>query len=364
MQIKDITDYLESLAPLSSQESYDNSGLLTGHPLTEVTQALITLDCIEETVDEAIAKNCNLIIAHHPIIFKGLKKLNGKNYIERTIIKAIKHDIAIYACHTNLDNYKGGVNKKIGDLLGVKNPKILAPSQSTLEKLVVFSPKTHQNEVLDALFKAGAGSIGNYAECSFSTDGNGSFKANALAQPFVGNADERHIESEVKIEVIISAHRRGKILSKMLEAHPYETVAYDIFPLLNTNPDEGAGMYGDIENEMPIKDFLAKVKKDFNCDIIRHTNPHKNTIKKISWCGGSGSFLLNAAKRVNADIFITGDFKYHEFFDADNQIIIADIGHYESEQFTIGLIGDLLSEKFTKFAPYLTDRYTNPVNYF
>ncbi|MFK8039254.1 MAG: Nif3-like dinuclear metal center hexameric protein [Crocinitomicaceae bacterium] len=364
MLIQDITSYLESLAPLSSQESYDNSGLITGHHQTEVTNALITLDCIEDTIDEAMEKGCNLIIAHHPIVFKGIKRLNGKNYVERTIIKAIKNDIAIYACHTNLDNYKGGVNKKIGDLLEISNPSILSPSSSTLEKLSVFAPTTHQDIVKTALFKAGAGAIGNYTNCSFVSDGKGSFQANDSTNPFVGNKNEIHIEPEVKIEVILSTHKRSQILKAMLNAHPYESVAYDLFPLLNQNNDEGAGMYGTLKDPLSAHAFLTQLKKVFKCEIIKHTNFHTDVIKTVAWCGGSGSFLLGAAKAVKADIFITGDFKYHEFFDAENQIIIADIGHFESEQFTIDLIGDILSKKFTKFAPYLTDRSTNPVNYF
>ncbi len=364
MQIKDITNYLASLAPLSSQESYDNSGFITGDKTAALKGTLLTLDCIEETIDEAIEKNCNLVIAHHPIVFRGLKQLTGKNYIERTIIKAIKNDIAIYACHTNLDNYKNGVNKKIGDVLGISEPKILAPTQGHLAKLAVFVPKTHEKDVLNALFESGAGAIGNYTDCSFTSQGIGSYTPNEMANPFLGQNNERHFEPEVKIEVIINLHHQSNILKQMLLAHPYETVAYDIIPLLNKNTDEGAGMYGALDEEMTVENFLSLVKKEFNCGTIKYTKPHKSTIKTIAWCGGSGSFLLNAAKAVKADIFITGDFKYHEFFDAENQIIIADIGHYESEQFTIDLIGDLLSKKFTKFAPYLTDRYTNPVNYF
>jgi dinuclear metal center YbgI/SA1388 family protein len=364
MLIKEITDYLESLAPLSSQESYDNSGFITGHKNSVLTNALITLDCIEATVDEAIEKGCNLIIAHHPIVFKGLKSLTGSNYIERTVIKAIKNDIAIYAYHTNLDNYKNGVNKRIGELLGITDTKILAPSSGTLEKLVVFVPETHVGKVKDALFGAGAGAIGNYSHCSFTSAGTGTFKANENTNPFVGSQHELHKEPEHKVEVMIRSHDKNRIITALLNNHPYETVAYDLLPLQNTNTDEGAGMYGELTEAMPAKSFLSLLKTRFNCKVIRHTNIHQETLKTIAWCGGSGSFLLGAAKAVKADIFITGDFKYHEFFDAENDIIIADIGHYESEQFTIDLIGDILSKKFTKFAPYLTERPTNPVNYF
>lgn len=364
MQIKDITNYLESLAPLSSQESYDNAGLICGDKNTTVTNALISLDCTEEIIQEAIDRRCNIVISHHPIVFKGLESFTGKNYVERTIIKAIKNDIAIYAIHTNLDNFEFGVNKKIGDLLNVTSPRILAPSRQTLNKLIVYVPITHKETVLESLFNSGAGQIGNYTECSFSTNGEGTFKANERAVPFIGEANKRHHEKEVKIEVLISTHKTPSIISNMISAHPYEVVAYDIFPLVNENNYEGSGMIGDLKNEMETTAFLRHLKDTFKCGLIKHTNICKSTIKTIAWCGGSGSFLLKNAKQQDADIFITGDFKYHEFFDAENQIIIADIGHFESEQYTIDLIGELLSKKFIKFAPCLTGINTNPVKYF
>lgn len=364
MKIADIVNYLESLAPSSSQESYDNSGLIVGDRNTEISNALIALDCTEPIVEEAIEKNCNLIIAHHPIVFKGLKKITGANYVERTILKAIKNDIAIYAIHTNLDNYKLGVNKKIGDLLGIESPQILAPVSNKLVKLAVFCPNDHAAAVKDALFNAGAGQIGDYAECSFSSDGNGTFKALDNAKPFVGNNGERHTENEVKIEVLVSTHILSKCISAMLNAHPYEEVAYDCIPVLNKNKDEGAGMIGNLKSPMDEDQFLQFVKETFNCGIIRHTNKLNKPIKKVAWCGGSGSFLLRTAMAKKADIFITGDFKYHEFFDAENRIMIADIGHFESEQYTIELIDELLRKKFTTFAPCLTEINTNPVKYF
>jgi len=364
MQIGEIINYLESLAPLSSQESYDNSGLIVGNRKTTVSNALISLDCTEEIVEEAIQKNCNLIIAHHPIVFKGLKKFNGKNYVERTVLKAIKNDIAIYAIHTNLDNYKLGVNKKIGDLLGVSNPQVLAPVSQKLFKLAVFCPESHAQEVENALFNAGAGQIGNYSECSFSTYGAGSFKANDKANPHVGEAGKRHYEGEIKIEVIASTHLMGKVVNAMLNAHPYEEVAYDCIPLLNKNKDEGAGMIGTLDTPLDERAFLDKVKATFKCGIIRHTALQNKPIKKVAWCGGAGSFLLGTAKGKGADIYITGDFKYHEFFDAEDQIIIADIGHFESEQYTIELLDELLRKKFATFAPCLTEINTNPVKYY
>jgi dinuclear metal center YbgI/SA1388 family protein len=364
MKLAEIIAYLESLAPLSSQESYDNSGLIVGNKNTELTNALISLDCTEEIVDEAISKGCNLIISHHPILFKGIKKLTGENYIERTIIKAIEYKIAIYAIHTNLDNYHLGVNKKIGELLGIQHPEILAPAEDNLIKFSVYTPVSHAELVKNSLFQNGAGKIGNYEECSFSLEGEGTYKALSEANPFLGNIGERHHEKEIKIEVLVSKQRLNRMIDAMIAVHPYEEVAYDCIPLKNKNKAEGAGMYGELSEAMNEIDFLNHLKTKFNCQIIRHTRFLNQPIKKIAWCGGAGSFLLNAAKRKGADIFITGDFKYHEFFDSENQLIIADIGHFESEQFTIALLDELLRKKFATFAPCLTEINTNPVKYF
>lgn len=364
MQIKDITNYLESLAPLTTQESYDNSGLICGDKNIDVTNALISLDCTEDIVQEAMDRGCNLIISHHPIVFGGLKSFTGKNYVERTVIKAIKNDIAIYAIHTNLDNYEFGVNKKIGDLLNVKTPRILSPNSNSLSKLITLVPSTHKTEVLQALFNAGAGQIGNYSECSYSSAGEGSFKANENATPFIGQANTRHLEAETKLEVIIPNHKVNQVVNAMLKSHPYETVAYDIIQLQNQNRNEGSGMIGELDDAMDTVEFLKHLKDTFNCGVIKHTELITPKVKTIAWCGGSGSFLLKQAKQQGADIFITGDFKYHEFFDAENQTIIADIGHFESEQYTIELISELLSKKFIKFAPCLTAINTNPVKYY
>jgi len=364
MQIKDITNYLENLAPLSTQESYDNSGLICGDKNSEVSNALISLDCTESIIQEAIDRGCNLVISHHPIVFSGLKTFTGKNYVERTIIKAIKNDIAIYAIHTNLDNYEFGVNKKIGNLLQIKSPRILASTSKTIIKLVVLVPNSHKETVLESLFNAGAGQIGNYSECSFSTQGTGSFKANQNANQFIGETNERHLEQETKIEVLIPNHQVSNVLAELMKSHPYEEVAYDIIQLQNQNKNQGAGMIGELDKEMDVNDFLSQIKKTFKCGIIKHTELIHKKIKTVAWCGGSGSFLLKNAKQQQADIFITGDFKYHEFFDTENQTIIADIGHFESEQYTIELISELLSKKFIKFVPCLTEINTNPVKYF
>lgn len=364
MKIHEITDYLESLAPLSSQESYDNSGLIVGDANAEVTDVLVSLDCIESTVEEAIRKKCQLIVAHHPIVFKGLNQLNGKNYVERTVMKAIKNDIAIYAIHTNLDNYRFGVNDEIGRRLGLHNVRVLQPKRNVLSKLVCYIPKTHVAQVSDAMFKAGAGSIGDYDECSFQTQGQGSFRPSSKANPFIGEAEKRAKVDEVKFEVVCSTHLVTKVVRSMIDAHPYEEVAYEVYPMLNANSYEGSGMIGELKEPLETAVFLQQVKNTFQCGVIRHTELTKKTIKKVAYCGGAGSFLLNAAKHSGADMFITGDYKYHEFFDAEGAIVIADIGHFESEQFTSNRIADILTEKFANFAVHLTEVNTNPINYF
>lgn len=361
--VKDFTNYLESLAPLATQESYDNSGLIVGSKSQEVTGVLLSLDCVESVVDEAISKNCNLIIAHHPIVFKGLKKLNGKSYVERTVIKAIKHDVAIYAIHTNLDNYRFGVNAKIGELLGLSNLSILAPSQSSLTKIAVFCPSSYVEKVAHAMFEAGAGHIGDYAECSFISKGQGTFSPQEGTQPYIGEVGKKEQVEEQKLEMIFPSYRTQQILSALMQAHPYEEVAYDLFGLLNENQFEGAGMIGELETPIDAVEFLNQVKKTFNCGVIKHTPAVKKKVKKIAFCGGAGSFLLSNAIRQKADVYISSDFKYHEFFDAENHLMIADIGHYESEQFTPNLIHAILKENFINFALHLSKVNTNPINY-
>lgn len=364
MNVSEIVDYLEQSYPLALQESYDNSGLLCGRKDWEVSSILICLDAIEEVVDEAISLGSNLIIAHHPIIFKGLKKITGSNYVERVIEKCIQHKIALYAIHTNLDNHFQGVNQEISNRLGLRDLKILSPMSQNLSKLVVFVPNESLDQVDQAIFEAGGGKIGNYEECHFRISGIGTFKPNQQANPTIGESGARSHVEEFRVEYLVRNHQVSSVLSAMNQAHPYEEVAYEIYPIQNVNPYEGAGMIGTLENPMEESDFLVLLKKTFNCGVIRHTKLLKNKIKTVAVCGGSGSFLLKQAIRQNADIFITGDFKYHEFFDAENSIVIADIGHYESEQFTSKIIADKLKEKFTNFAIRLTEINTNPINYF
>jgi len=363
MIIKELTDFLESHAPKALQESYDNAGLITGNAADKIQGVLISLDVTEAVIEEAVEKGANFIVAHHPIIFKGLKRLTGDDYVQRCIIKAVKNDIAVYAAHTNIDNVLGGVNSKIAELTGLKNTDILSPQKGRLRKLVTFVPGAQLEEVREALFAAGAGHIGNYDKCSYNLEGSGTFRAGENTDPFVGKQGELHTEPEVRTETIYPDYHEASVIRALHKAHPYEEPAYDIYALENEHQQIGAGIIGDLPYEEPALDFLKKIKKIFNTGCIRHTALKGKSIKKASFCGGSGSFLLSAAKARKADIFISADFKYHEFFDAEDDIIIADIGHYESEQYTKNLFYELITKNFSNFACSISAINTNPINY-
>lgn len=363
MKLQEITDCLEAYAPLALQESYDNAGLICGSKDMDITAALICLDSTEAVIDEAIERGCNLVIAHHPIVFSGLKKFNGKNYVERVIIKAIRNNIAIYAAHTNLDNVHNGVNAKMAQKLGLINCTVLAPQKNLLKKLITFCPEAKAEEVRTALFNAGAGHISNYDECSFNTNGTGTFRAGAGSNPFVGEIGKQHQEKEVRIETIYPQHIESQILKALFETHPYEEVAYDLIPLSNTHNRIGAGLVGELPEESNEMDFLKRLKTVMKADSLRYTALRDKKVKKIAICGGSGSFLLGDAIKKGADVFVTADFKYHQFFDAERRIIIADIGHYESEQFTVELFYEILMKKFSTFAVLISTINTNPIKY-
>ena len=364
MQIKNIVDYFEEIAPSALQEDYDNAGLIVGNYNDNVTGILISIDVTEEVVQEAIGLGVNLIIAHHPIVFSGLKRFNGSNYVERTVIKAIKNDVAILSVHTNIDSViYNGVNTKICDKIGLTNTHILKPAKSKLHKLVVFAPSDYSGKIRNAIFNAGAGQIGNYDSCSFNSSGTGTFKAGENTNPFVGDKNVLHNEPEVKIETVVPSHLVNRAVKALIAAHPYEEPAYDIYPIDNEWKQVGEGMVGDLPEAIDGMVFLKSIKQIFNVGAIKYTHIGNKKIKKVAVCGGAGSFLLKDAIKSGADIFITGDFKYHQFFDAENQIIIADIGHFESEQFTKELFYDLLTIKFPNFATYLTNVNTNPIKY-
>ncbi|MFN8243993.1 MAG: Nif3-like dinuclear metal center hexameric protein [Ferruginibacter sp.] len=364
MKIQDISAFLESIAPLSLQESYDNAGLLTGAPGWDCTGIITCLDATEEVILEAVARKCNLVVAHHPIIFGGLKKLNGKNYVERAVIAAIKNDIAIYAIHTNLDNVPDGVNAAIADKLALENRQVLSPKKGLLKKLYTYVPTASLDKVRDAIFAAGGGQIGNYSECSFNTPGDGTFKGGEGTDPFVGRPGERHTEAERKLEVIFEAWKEKSVLNALIKSHPYEEVAYEIISLDNSYQQTGSGLLGQLATAVTEEEALARIKQAFGLQVVRHTPFTGRKVQKIAVCGGAGSFLIGAAVGAGADLYLTADIKYHEFFDANGRLLVADIGHFESEQFTIDLLFDRLSEKFPNFAVLKTGVKTNPVHYF
>jgi dinuclear metal center YbgI/SA1388 family protein len=364
-RIKDFIAVLEAFAPLSYQESYDNCGLLTGNANEDCTGVICTLDCTEDVVQEAINNNSNLIVAHHPIIFGGLKKITGKNYVERTVIKAIKNDIAIYAIHTNADNVINGVNKTMADKIGLVNCNILAPKIGLLSKFYVYVPLANVEAVREAIFAAGAGEISNYSECSFATEGVGSFKGNNESNAFVGEKNLRHYEKEVKLEVILPNYLQNQVLEAVKKVHPYEEVAYELISLNNLNQQIGSGMIGSLAAEISEIDFLSLLAQQFGNKAIKHTSFLSKPINKVAICGGSGGFLLKNAIASQADVFVTSDLKYHEFFDAENKILVVDLGHYETEQFTPNLLMDVLQQNFPTFAAIKKSGVnTNPVDVF
>ena len=370
MKINDVIALLEELSPLAYSEGFDNTGLLVGDGNTEVTGILVTLDTLEAVVDEAIEKGFNLIVSFHPIVFSGLKKLTGKTYVERTVQKAIKNDIAIFSNHTALDNAWNGVNSKICEKLGLVNREILIPQKETIKKLITFVPKKDAENVRNALFKAGAGGIGNYDNCSFNITGTGSFKGNENSNPQIGEKGKLHFEEEVQIGVTFARHLERSILNHLFNAHPYEEVAYEITTLENTNQKIGMGMVGNLKKPMNEMKFIKFLKETMSTDCVRYSAPIGKQIKRVAILGGSGSFAIDAAKRAKADVFVSADFKYHDFFRAENSIILADIGHYESEQYTKELLYSFLKKKMTNFAPVLSEGKikiskinTNPISY-
>lgn len=363
MTIQEVIDILEDFAPQAYAEDFDNVGLLVGDAKTKVTGALITLDTLEEVVEEAKARNCNLIISFHPIIFSGLKKLNGRNYVERAVIKAIKHDIAIYAIHTALDNQHKGVNDMICEKLGLINRRILIPRKGSIRKLTTFVPNAQAGTLREALFVAGGGSIGNYDHCSFNLKGTGSFRPNEQASPVIGEKGELHFEQETQIGITYPVHLESRILKALFSTHPYEEVAYEISELKNIHQHLGMGMIGALPEEKTETAFLEALKEGFGTGVIRHSSLLGKPVRNVAVLGGSGSFAIEQAKSAGADIFVTADLKYHDFYKAEQKLVLADIGHYESEQFTKNLLHSYLTKKIRNFAFILAETNTNPIKY-
>lgn len=363
MTISDIIECLEHLAPPMLQESYDNAGLICGSPEMEIDSALLSIDVTEEVVDEALEKGNGLIIAHHPLVFSPLKKLTGRDHVERTLIRAVRGGLGIYAAHTNLDSVRNGVNGRICSKLGLSGIRVLSPRADNLRKLVFFVPADHAEKVRDAVFEAGAGHIGQYDLCSFNAEGKGTFRASGTADPFVGEKGKLHSGPEIRVETIFRAPDLQRVIAALLGAHPYEEVAYDVYSLLNTDPATGIGMTGVLEQPVPEGKFLDLLKKVFSVPVIRHSPMLGRQVKKVAVCGGSGSFLIRDAIKSGSDAFVTADIKYHQFFDADGRIMLADIGHFESERYTTEIIYESVSEKFPNFALHFSEVKTNPINY-
>ncbi|NMH29375.1 Nif3-like dinuclear metal center hexameric protein [Flavobacterium silvaticum] len=371
MKIKDFLPLLEQMAPLAYAEDFDNVGLLTGNLADDLKGVLVCHDALESVIDEAIAKDCNLVVCFHPILFSGLKKITGSDYVQRAIIKAIKNDIAIYAVHTALDNHKEGVNKIFCDALGIINPQILVPKQNFIRKLVTYTTPENANVVREALFSSGAGSIGNYENCSFNSVGTGTYQGNAVSNPKVGERGEFVSADETRIEVTFEKQLQSKILKALSEAHIYEEVAYEVYDLKNEHQNIGLGMIGELETARNGQDFLQLVKDKMQAEGIRHSEIPDKIIRKVAVLGGSGSFAIKAAIAAGADAFVTSDLKYHQFYEAEGKLLLLDIGHYESERFTKNYIVDFLMEKLPNFAPafptgsiLLSEVNTNPVKYF
>lgn len=364
MKLTELINHLEKWAPPALQESYDNSGLIVGNRDMEITGVLCCLDSTPEVVQEALAQGANVIVAHHPIVFSGMKRFNGSNYIQRAVELAIKHDVAIYAIHTNLDHVLTGVNGRIAEVLGLQQPRILRPKQNTLCQIVVYSPREHTRKVSEAMFQAGAGHVGQYDQCSFELTGLGAFRPLEGANPSSGNVGKRSVLEEDRLEVIAHTWNLPRILAAMREAHPYEEVAHFVVNHMGPENGLGSGLVGELAEPVAVDAFFDLVKEKFGVHLIRHTAHLGNSIRRVAVCGGSGFFLLEDAVKSGADIFLTSDIKYHEFFDADGRIILADIGHFESEQHTIQLLVDHIRQKFTTFATQLTGVRTNPVHYY
>ncbi|MFD1315740.1 Nif3-like dinuclear metal center hexameric protein [Namhaeicola litoreus] len=364
MKVKEVIKIIEDFAPLHYAESFDNVGLIVGNAEAEVKGVLVSLDTLETTVDEAIEKNCNLIVSFHPIIFKGLTKIVGKSYVEKVVLKAIKHDIHIYAIHTALDNHSMGVSAKMAEKLGLNKTKILIPKSGQIKKLTTYVPVKYGEELRNALFEVGAGQIGNYDHCSFNWQGVGTFRGNDVSNPAIGEIGQDHMEEEMCIQVIFEHHLENKILQAMRENHPYEEVAYEVVTLDNVHQKIGMGIIGELDEEKTVPDFLNQLKETFHLKMVRHSDSLQKKIKKVAVLGGSGSFAIKNAISAGADIYVTADLKYHDFFQAEGKIVLADIGHYESEQFTKNLLVELLSKKITNFAIILSENNTNPINYY
>ena len=363
MKIKEVLNALEMFAPLPLQDGFDNAGLQVGLTDAEVAGALLCLDVTEAVIDEAVALGYNLVISHHPLIFKGFKSITGRDYVERCVMKAIRNDIVVFSMHTNLDNAPQGVNYKMAEKIGLKNVRILEPKENCLLKLVTFVPVNHAEKVREALFSAGCGCIGGYDSCSYNVRGDGTFRAREGTRPYCGKIGELHQEAETRIETILPEYRKAQVVRALLAAHPYEEPAYDLYPLKNSWSQAGAGVVGELPEAETETDFLKRIKKLFEVGCVKHSRLNGRLIQTVALCGGAGAFLLPKAVAGHADVFMTGEVRYHDYFSYENDILIAEIGHYESEQYTKELLYSIIRDKFPALEMQITRVNTNPIKY-
>ena len=359
----EFTRWLEELIPPAFQEQYDNSGLQVGDPDASINSVLLTVDVTSEVIAEAREHGCNLIISHHPLIFTPLKRIAGGSETELCVASAVRGGIAIYSAHTSFDNVSWGVSHILAEKIGLTKIRVLAPLKGKLSKLIAFVPVSHAARVREALFAAGAGHIGNYDRCSFNVPGDGTYRAGEGADPYAGQVGEDHSEPEIRIEAVMPSHLSSSCVRALLAAHPYEDVAYDIIALENEYHGAGAGAIGTLPATLTGIMLLERLKEVTGIPVIRYSGDTARTVKTIAVCGGSGSDLISVAARAGADAFVTGDIKYHAFAQAPHDMIVADIGHYESEKFSLELLHNLIKKKFPKFALRFSGIKTNPVNY-
>ncbi|HRZ41578.1 MAG TPA: Nif3-like dinuclear metal center hexameric protein [Bacteroidales bacterium] len=363
MLVRELADFIETLAPSGLQESYDNVGIQTGDPETEVTGVLVTLDITEGTIEESVKKGCNVVIAHHPLIFKGLKRLTGSTLVERAVIMAIRHHIAIIILHTNFDNAPRGLNYHLAGKLGIRKPSVLSPMDGSLHKVVTYCPESAADSVREAMFMAGGGRIGEYDRCSFNTEGTGTYRPLEGSDPYIGSPGEFHSGREVRVEMVVPSYLSGKVVNAMRKAHPYEEVAYEVFQMMNSDPYTGAGMWGELETPIPVIEFIEKVKQELGAEGIRYSRWEGEAIKRVGVCGGSGSFLIEKAIRLGMDALITSDLKYHAFTDYGKSLLLVDAGHFETELLMTGIITEAVQKKFTTFASHISAHLRNPIIY-
>ena len=363
MIVKEVINYLDEFSPFCYAEEFDNVGLIIGDYTQKVNGILVTLDSTESVIDEAIKSKCNLIISFHPIIFNDIKSITTNTYVERVIHKSIKNNISIIAIHTSLDNSIKGVNSAICKKLDIKNYKILIPKERTIKKLTTYIPSENVAKLKSEIFKIGGGSLGKYDNCSFSYKGLGSFKGNKKSNPKIGNKLTYTEIEEVCVNITFLKHLEKEVVKALKENHPYEEIAYEINTLENSNQNIGMGMIGELASSMDENKFLSFLKKKMKSKLIKHSKKIGKKIAKIAVLGGSGSFAIENAINSGADAFVTSDLKYHDYFKAENKILLVDIGHYESEQYTKNLIFNFLTKKIPNFAIVLSKTNTNPIMY-